>query len=170
MLRWMIGGILLICTSCMAKKMQYVEVISPHRSAYYGHQVVLRDSNGVQIDSSFYQDLKLQPFVESGHFFRNRTVQPDLVADTSKLESIKWFSSLSYGTLKRLSKASHGCSDACTPYEFFFRMNGERSSLVVYLPEDTTQYHPDWEAEMEHTRKLFQPKAQKIHCIQYYQP
>lgn len=164
------GFLLLLCTSCMVQNMQYVEILGPSPSAYFGHQVLMRDTNGVQVDTSFYRDMKLQPFVESGHFTRNTKISADLVLDTARNEAVKWFSELTYSSLKRLSKESHKHKGTCIPYEFLIRMNGEGSALTVYVPEDSTRYNPDWEEELFYTSKLFKPKHNKESHLRYYHP
>lgn len=145
----LIASILLI--ACATRKVSSIELISPEQSSYWGHQVIFTKADTVFVDTSFYNDLSLQPFVDPVHFMRNKTVGKDLNFQGNLRPQFDWMLGLDMKKIKRLHRRSRRSDCVC--YEYLVK--ADNSYFSIYLPEDTTCYDPGITSDLKQLETLF---------------
>ena len=136
---------------CKVKQLTNLEIISPQKNNYWGYQVLTLENDTIGIDTSYYNDLSLQPFVDPVHFNKNKKPLPDLYFKDSLRASFQWIKTLEYQKLKRLNRKSR--RSKCVCYEY--RITLPTKSISVYVPEDTTCFPSSICQELDLLNRLF---------------
>ncbi len=137
--------------SCTVKPISTIEVVSPEQNPYWGRQVVIRMNDTVAVDTSFYLDLTLQPFVDPIHFQKNKKVVPDLLFPHPQREQFRWLNELDVKQITRLNRLSRKSRCICYQYDLIL----PEKTIAIYVPEDTSCYHAKIARDLANLSSLF---------------
>ncbi|MBL4706617.1 MAG: hypothetical protein JKY54_18960 [Flavobacteriales bacterium] len=137
--------------SCTVQQLSEIEIISPEKNIYWGNQVLLVANDSIGVDTSYYNDLSLQLFVDPVHFNNNKIPLANLHFYDSLRPSFEWIKQLEYRQLKKLNRKSR--RSKCVCYEYRLKLSKE--SISLYVPEDTACYSPAIKEELYLINDLF---------------
>jgi len=141
----------ILISSCAVQEIEKLEIVSPEKSNYWGNQVLILEQDTIGIDTSFYNDLSLQQFVEPGHFNKNKKAISDLHFVDSLRAPFNWIKQLNYSELKKLNRKSR--RSKCICYEY--RVLLEEESISIYVPEDSLCFPSKIKKELILLNELF---------------